>query len=106
MRAVRRLSSRSLPRAIRIRKSVGLRTAVPRDHRLIALASAKSIPPGPIEVDVAERVITEPVACRDPVLRMMPIRAFCDLSSIYEADGIADAVASQDLDDGRPPPGA
>jgi hypothetical protein len=80
---------------------VGLGSAVPRDHRLIALdISEKSIRPGPIEVDVAERVITQPVARGDPVLQDdAEFGRVCDLSSIHEADGIADAVASQDLDD-------
>src|SRR5207253_4585666 len=79
---------------------VGLRSAVPPDHRLIALdISEESIRPDPMEVDVAERVITESETCGDPVLQDGAVFGRVgDLSSVHEADGVADAVASQGLD--------
>src|SRR5437870_11981888 len=52
-----------------------------------------------MEVDVAERVITESETCGDPVLQDGAVFGRVgDLSSVHEADGVADAVASQDLD--------
>jgi hypothetical protein len=80
---------------------VGLRSGVSHDHRLIALdISEECIRPGPIEVDVTERVIPEPVPCGDPVLQDDTVLGrVSDLSPVHEADGIADAVAPQDLNE-------